>query len=192
MSLLEKTIEDTVVNWAKPRGFLTPKVKFVENGYPDRLFISPIGHTIFIEFKRENEKPRLLQDYRLEELRKRGIPAYWCDNAVEAINILKAAVEPARLPDASDSVTPFPSRSGSIFGSGIGQDVNMSSSSKDSILQGLGQALPSGSSAPAGVLSVAGGNKEVGGVRRLDVHDPARKGQGDISEIFRTDPPNKS
>ena len=103
MSVLEKDIEIPVCNWAKKHGFLTPKVKFAEAGWPDRLFISPIGHTIFIEFKRPPFKPDRLQEYRLAQLRQRGIPAYWVDSIIEGINILKAAVEPARIPNREDS-----------------------------------------------------------------------------------------
>lgn len=90
---LEVDIEDAVVKWAKKRKFLTPKVKFVEAGYPDRLFVSPYGHTIFIEFKKPGEQPSAIQNHRLEELRKRGIPATWCDSVHEAIGILNAALE---------------------------------------------------------------------------------------------------
>lgn len=109
----ESQIEEKVVKWAREHGFLTPKVKFVENGYPDRLFISPAGHTIFLEFKVPGEVPTAIQDHRMSELRKRGIPALWSDNYVGAIRILGAALEeatvgPTQLPEASNKVVALP------------------------------------------------------------------------------------
>jgi len=178
MTLLEKDIEIPVCNWAKKHGFLTPKVKFAEAGWPDRLFISPIGHTIFIEFKRPPFKPDRLQEYRLAQLRQRGIPAYWVDSIIEGINILKAAVEPARLPEPGDSVVAFPSRSGSVLGSGTGQDEHMPSGREVTIEEMFGQKNPDRGPAPSNVLRLAGGNPEVGGVRRDDVCDPPRETEG--------------
>lgn len=99
--MLEKAIESRVVAWAKKKGFLAVKVKFNDNGYPDRLFISRKGHTIFIEFKVPGEIPEPLQEYRITELQTRGIPAYWTDNYDDAILILSAALEPEKLPEES-------------------------------------------------------------------------------------------
>lgn len=188
---LEKDIEMPVVGWAKKHGFLTPKVRFSEAGWPDRLFISPIGHTIFIEFKRPPFRPDALQEYRLGKLRERGIPAYWVDSVIEGISILKAAVEPARLPEASDSVVAFPSRSGAISGSGTGENVNLSGSIEDLVQKGLDQASAHSSPASADVLSLAGGNPEVARILRSELQNPTRKGQGNVTPLFRTDPPNK-
>lgn len=178
MSGLEKDIEDVVVNWAKKNGFLAPKVKFAEAGWPDRLFISPIGHTIFIEFKRPGFKPDPLQEFRLDQLRKRGIPATWTDNTVEGINILKAAVEPARLPEEGDSVVAFPSRSGSILRPGTGEDVNLSSRIEDPINERLGTTGLDRRPIAAHVQCLAGGNNEVAGIRGNDVCDSPRETEG--------------
>jgi len=102
--LNEKYIEDKVVQWALKHGFLTPKVRFAERGWPDRLFLSPTGHTIFIEFKDPAiTKVEPLQNYRIMELRRRGIPAFYCNNVIEGINILKAALEPSPVSEESDS-----------------------------------------------------------------------------------------
>jgi hypothetical protein len=109
MSVLEREIENVVVSWAKKHGFLTPKVKFAEAGYPDRLFISPKGHTIFIEFKVPGEQPDKLQYYRINELLKRGVPAYWSCDYRDAIGILEAALEPPLLPGESDPPDAEPS-----------------------------------------------------------------------------------
>lgn len=103
---LEVQIEDKVMKWAKREGFLTPKVKFVESGYPDRLFISPFGHTIFIEFKKPGEFPTPIQLHRIEQLTKRGVPALWVDSVLEGINVLKAALEASSIEPLVGPINP--------------------------------------------------------------------------------------
>lgn len=124
MSEYEKAIEARAVAWAEKRGFLSLKVKFAEKGYPDRLFLSPKGHTIFIEFKRQYGKPDLLQAYRIQELRNRGIPAFCCDNDTDAINILKAALESASLPEKSNTAATVTRIGGPVSRSRFGEDVD--------------------------------------------------------------------
>lgn len=131
MSVLEKEIEGKVVAWAKKQGFLTPKVKFVEAGYPDRLFISPKGHTIFIEFKVPGGKPDPLQDYRLRTLRARNIPAVWTDSVVEGINILKAALEPASVSREGDTYDAESGGSGVVLRPRFGEDIHSSGGATD-------------------------------------------------------------
>lgn len=178
MSVLEKSIEDIVVMWARKNGFLAPKVTFAEAGWPDRLFISPLGHTIFIEFKRPGYRPDPLQEYRLEALRRRSIPAYWCDNTVEGINILKAAVEPARLPDTSDKAPVVPIRSGAILGSGTGEDVHRVGCAETFTGKGFGQTDTGCGSITSDVLYVAGGTEQVDGLRGDDTRDSPRESEG--------------
>ncbi len=156
MPILEKNIEGSVVKWAKERGFLTPKVRFVEVGYPDRLFISPKGHTIFIEFKVPGKRPDPIQYYRLEQLRKRNIPAYWCDTYVSAVNILKAALEPEELPVKSYPSSVIPSIWGSFPGPRPGQDVDGPRYDKDSEAEGVDQGSSSSGSPPSDDGDVAG------------------------------------
>lgn len=120
---LEKDIEERVRAWAKKMGFLVVKVRFVDVGYPDRLFISTYGHTIFIEFKRPGEKPDPIQNFRLKQLRERNIPAYWVDNYIEAVNILKAALEPEILSNPSNQTSVKSSVSRLISGSRAGKDL---------------------------------------------------------------------
>lgn len=95
MSVLESVLEGKVVGWATKQGFLALKVKFVEAGYPDRLFISPNGVFVFIEFKRKGRKPDALQAYRIKNLKARNVRAYWSSNFNECISYLTAAMEPA-------------------------------------------------------------------------------------------------
>lgn len=147
MSLLEKdAVEAPIVKWAKAHKFLVVKVRFVENGYPDRLFISPFGHTIFIEMKRLGEEPEPLQRYRLKELQRRGIPAYWVDNSLAGITILQAALEPETLPRERDQDASVSSIRGLIVGSGTREDVDGPSYDKDPTEPEPDQVCPDNSS----------------------------------------------
>jgi hypothetical protein len=148
MPLLEKNIEGGVVKWALAKGFLCPKVRFVENGYPDRLFISPIGHTIFIEFKRPGKKLEPLQNYRLQQLRNRQIPAYWADTYVEAVNILKAAMESEELPETSYKAPVVASIRRAITRSRPRQDVDGPRYDKDSEAEGADKGSSDRSPSP--------------------------------------------
>lgn len=86
----EADIEKKVVTWAEARGWLAIKMNIQGNrGYPDRLFISPVGVHVWIEFKQPGETLRKLQGYRIRKLKERAVAAHWCDNAAEAKEILK-------------------------------------------------------------------------------------------------------
>jgi len=132
--VLEVNIEDRVVTWAKREGFLTPKVKFVEAGYPDRLFISPFGHTIFMEFKRPGEVPTPIQVHRITTLQNRGVPAVWVDSILEGINVLKAALEASSISGTGDSPPIISSSGRPVPRSGIGEDEHGPSDVQDSIV----------------------------------------------------------
>lgn len=86
--ILEKDIENSICTWAKNNNWLVQKVKFVENGWNDRLFISQFGLHVWIELKRPKEYPDPLQIERIETLLKRGVKACWTDNYGDAINFL--------------------------------------------------------------------------------------------------------
>lgn len=187
MSVLEKDIEQTVVDWAKAHGFLALKVTFTENGYPDRLFISPSGHTIFIEFKRPGEVPRALQSFRIADLVKRGVPATWTCSAVEAINMLRECLGPTRVPRASDPVTTLSGLGGSISGSRLGKDFHSFGGFEDSFLKALGQTGTDSGPTTTNVQRVAGRDKEVGEFQQLDLFNPPRDPEGDGPNYGLTD-----
>lgn len=173
MPILEKDIEGAVVLFAKLNGFLCPKVQFAEAGWPDRLFLSPTGHTIFIEFKRPGEKPVPLQTYRIEELRKRGIPAFWCDSTAAGIGILTAALDAARLPAASDKVAPQPSGSSPIPGPGTWKNSDGPRYPQDSEGEGALETGTYSGPVAADVQGMAGRDKEVGRLSDADILGPA-------------------
>ena len=79
--MLEKQIEAKVCDYAKARGWLT--YKFTSPGrasVPDRLFISPMGKCVFIEFKREGQKPTAAQVREHQRLREQKVSVFVVDN----------------------------------------------------------------------------------------------------------------
>lgn len=162
--VLEKDIESRVVAWATKKDFLCPKFQSSENGWPDRLFISPYGHTIFIEFKRPGEKPRKLQLYRISEIIKRGIPAFYCDSVADAIEILEAALDPENLPKASDPASPQSDVCRVVSRSGPRQDVDGPCYDQDPVGEEVREAYTYSSPLTSSTEGMAGRDREVGGI----------------------------
>lgn len=182
MSVLEKEIEAKVVTWAKKHGFLAPKVKFAEAGYPDRLFLSPKGHTIFIEFKVPGERPDPLQQYRIRTLRERGIPAFWTDSFVESVNILKAALEPSQLPGESNSPDVDSGGGGTVLRPRFGENVDSPGSDQDSPDQTTDYPSVDSGPSPSGRTHLAERDEQVGGVRQPDVCSDSRSEEAGEAE----------
>lgn len=88
--MLEKEIERKVVNWSKDHGWITLKFK-PENhrGFPDRIFISPFGKHVWIEFKAPGKRPTQLQHVRLRKLMEHRVNAVWFDSSEGAIAYLE-------------------------------------------------------------------------------------------------------
>ena len=77
---LESDTEDTVVSYATNEGCLTLKLNvWGRRGWPDRIFVFR-GKVLFVEFKREGEDLRKLQEYVHGKLREHGIKVYVVDN----------------------------------------------------------------------------------------------------------------
>jgi hypothetical protein len=68
-------------------------------GWPDRIILWQGGHTMFIEFKREGEEARPLQEYIHGILREMGFTVEIYDDAESAINDVKARVGATALAD---------------------------------------------------------------------------------------------
>lgn len=89
MPVLEKTIEQVVKKYAEEGGCITYKMNgFGHRGWPDRLFMYD-GKVMFIEFKREGNKPTPLQEQVHDKLRRAGFDVFVVDN----IALGKTAVE---------------------------------------------------------------------------------------------------
>ena len=175
MSILEREIEGKVVTWARKHGFLTTKVKFVEVGYPDRLFISPFGHTIFIEFKVLGGKPDRIQAHRISELRTRHIPAFCCDTELDALNILKAALEPPSLPGESDPADVVPIRSGPLSRPRPREILRGTSFVKTTPSEGISPPGIDRSPVKSDDEDLAGRDQQVGGFSTPNVDDLTRR-----------------
>ena len=88
--MLEKQIEARVCEYAKTKGVLVYKFTSpARAAVPDRLFIAPGGRVIFIEFKREGQKPTAPQAREHERLRRQGVAVY----VVDDVAVGKAVVD---------------------------------------------------------------------------------------------------
>ena len=77
---LESNLEQKVVEYSNERGVLSLKLNVLGRvGWPDRLFLYK-GRVLFIEFKRQGEKPRKLQEYVHNQLRNQGFCVVVVDN----------------------------------------------------------------------------------------------------------------
>ena len=77
---LEKTIEQKVCDYAKSKGYLTPKFTSpARRSVPDRLMIPPVSEMYFIEFKRLGAKATDAQLREHERLRKNNKKVFVVD-----------------------------------------------------------------------------------------------------------------
>ena len=83
----EKTLEAYLVKKVKNLGGKCLKMTG-EKGIPDRLVILPGGKCIFVELKREGEKPRPIQDYRLQQLMYLGCSVLIIDSLEDVRDLL--------------------------------------------------------------------------------------------------------
>lgn len=58
---LEKRVEKQCVEYAAHFHWINIKLDKAKRGWPDQLFIGPGAETLFVEFKREGERPRKQQ-----------------------------------------------------------------------------------------------------------------------------------
>ena len=89
----EKIVEGKLNKAVRQSGGLA--LKFVSpgfNGVPDRLLLFPGGRLAFCEVKAPGEKPRPLQEHRMEQLREMGFRVYVVDS-VEQIGAMICEIE---------------------------------------------------------------------------------------------------
>ena len=85
----EKDLERKLVKAVRDSGGLA--LKFISpnlNGVPDRLLLFPGGRAAFAELKAPGEKPRPLQEHRMEQLRVLGFRVYVVDSEEKIGEIL--------------------------------------------------------------------------------------------------------
>lgn len=89
--MLERTIEAAVIRHAKKRCERVEVVKLNGMGkrsLPDRMFLFPGGQVLFIEFKRECERPTPLQRHLHAQWRALGHRVYVIDNIDDGVVLI--------------------------------------------------------------------------------------------------------
>lgn len=90
MPVLEKDIEKAIVKKAKAMGCLALKINGLgQRSWPDRLFIRPDGHVIWIEVKRPDGVLSEGQKAMIEELREHKQNVFVCYSVDEAVTVLQ-------------------------------------------------------------------------------------------------------
>lgn len=88
-TVLEKKIEEKVNDYAKKFGIEVYKFSSPNRAaVPDRMFVYPNGTVLFIEFKREGEKPTVPQLREHARLRGQNVPVYVVDNVQDGVILI--------------------------------------------------------------------------------------------------------
>lgn len=86
----ESKIESRLVQMVRERGGLCYKFVSPGNpGVPDRIVITPGGRTVYVELKTEIGRLAAIQQWQLEEMRKRGADV----RVLKGLDQVKAFVE---------------------------------------------------------------------------------------------------
>ncbi len=92
--MLEKQIEKKVSDCAKQLGYLSFKFNSMGcRSVPDRIFISPRGLVILIEFKKLGCKATEKQTAMINKLINQGVIVYIVDNVEDGKTILNKHLE---------------------------------------------------------------------------------------------------
>ena len=83
----EKTLEQFLCRKVKELGGKCIKMTG-EKGIPDRLVILPGGKCVFVELKREGEKPRPIQEFRIKQLMQLGCNVLVMDSKEDLIHLV--------------------------------------------------------------------------------------------------------
>lgn len=77
----EKVFERTLSKYVNDKGGIAVKMlsQFI-NGLPDRLYLIPGGHALFIEFKSTGKKPTKIQEHIIDRIRKVGFTVMVVDS----------------------------------------------------------------------------------------------------------------
>ena len=79
--MLEKIIESKVNAYALTKGFIVYKFTSpARRAVPDRIYISSKGTVVFVEFKREGQKPTPAQEREHHRLRIQNVEVFVIDN----------------------------------------------------------------------------------------------------------------
>lgn len=91
--MYESKIESTACSFALAQGVFSIKLRDVERGMPDRLFLVPGGRPLFIEFKRVGGKVTPYQQMIHERLAHAGYSVVVCYTVAAAMAEIKRAMK---------------------------------------------------------------------------------------------------
>ncbi len=100
----EADVERKLIRAVREAGGLA--LKFVSPGLagvPDRLVLLPGGRVAFCEVKAPGEKPRPLQEYRMEQIRKMGFQVYVIDGVEQIHEMIQEIKKRPGLPAACET-----------------------------------------------------------------------------------------
>lgn len=87
--MLERDIKRIVSQYATDNGFKVFGWSSPNNrGVPDKIFISPMGHVIFVEFKQKGKFLTKLQYYIFNLLKERGCYIHVANDVLSGIDII--------------------------------------------------------------------------------------------------------
>ena len=119
---LEKQIESKVCEYAQEKGFLTLKLNIIgQRGWPDRVFVDPLGWHFYIEFKAPGKKLEKIQEHRFRQLAERNVLVVVIDGITSGRELIDELVA-ARVSVESDKETAEPGKLRLVPGSGTGED----------------------------------------------------------------------
>lgn len=77
----EKVFERTLSKYVNDKGGIAVKLlsQFV-NGLPDRLYLIPGRHALFVEFKSTGKRPTKIQEHIIDRIRKVGFTVMVVDS----------------------------------------------------------------------------------------------------------------
>lgn len=84
----EKYIEEKLVKKTKLSNGLCIKLTSMI-GLPDRMLLFPKGKIGFVEVKRKGQKPRAIQEKRINDLRKLGFNCFILDDTKDISRIIQ-------------------------------------------------------------------------------------------------------
>ncbi len=96
--LREVDIERAVCLYARTQGYLTYKFTSpARRSVPDRLFITPDGLTLFIEFKRPGNQLTKQQAAECHRLAEQGCNVYVCHTIEQGRRVVDAFLDPEHI-----------------------------------------------------------------------------------------------
>ena len=92
--MMERDIEHAFKVAVEAKGGLCLKLGVTyQNGMPDRLVLMPNGICAFVELKQKGKKPRAIQRWQHERLRKLGYKVFVLDRTSDIENVINQILD---------------------------------------------------------------------------------------------------